>query len=189
MRIAVWLLCVLALSGCSTTTLEPPKYYVLSVAPSTLIDREEDSIQVTLDNIKLAGYLQSSNMVLQVSDHELFFSSNHLWAESLKVGIEKTLAQHVSLTSTGETSPIYLDIVIDYFHTIDQDSVILAGSFALREASKPVKRQSFSLSEPLSRSGYHYSVSVMSDLVDQLGRDISQQVEEYKSSDISATDI
>ena len=189
MKIVIGLLSALLLSGCATTTLELPKYYVLSGAPSTSAVQDELSTQVTLDNIALADYLRTSNMVLQVSDHELFFSTNHLWAEPLKVGIEKALSRHVSLTTVGETSPIHLDLVIDYFHVIDQDSVILAGNFALKEDGKPLKKQRFSLSEPLNRSGYHYSVSVMSELVDRLGSDISKQIEEYKSASIGESTV
>lgn len=181
MRVLVWLLGALWLSGCSTTTLEPPKYYVLSGAPTAALPSAEATRLVTLDSIVLADYLESSNIVLQVSDHELFFSTNHLWAEPLKVGIEKALSKQVALTSVTESAAVHLDVVVDYFHIIDQDSVILAGSYTLQEAGKPLSMQRFSLSEPLQNSGYHYAVSVMSTLVGRLGQTISQQVSDYKS--------
>lgn len=181
MKLMMLLLCAITLAGCTTATLEPPKYYVLSGVPSELqsIDQAQ---QVKLGKVAVADYLKSSNIVLQISDHELFFSTNHLWAEPLQVGIEKALANQLGFVAMTTTETLTVDLVIDYFHIIDQDSVILAGSFALKESGEVVDWQSFSLSEPLQNSGYHYAVSVMSELVSRLAEDIREQAKGHQSA-------
>ncbi|MBM6551578.1 PqiC family protein [Marinomonas ostreistagni] len=181
MKIFAAVLCMVLLSACATSTLEPPKYYVLNGAPKAT----ESTQQVTpieLSSITLAEYLQSSNMVLQVSEHELFFSTNHLWAEPLQVGIEKALANQLWLVQDASQAALELELNVDYFHIIDQDSVILAGHYSVEGQDGTLTQQRFSLQQPLNESGYPYAVSVMSELVERLGKEILQQVQISQSA-------
>ena len=89
MRILLLLMSLVVLAGCSSQTLQPPKYYVLSGTPTsfTKLADVDSKTNIAVHSVTLSDYLQSSNIVLQISDHELFFSANHLCAETLQSGI------------------------------------------------------------------------------------------------------
>lgn len=176
MRAILILVGSLLLTACSSATLQPPKYYVLSGQPASVSQLSVDDSDIEVKSVILAEYLKSSNMVLQVSEHELFFSTNNLWAEPLQVGIEKTLNNYLATPAQHSKNVLSLVVQIDYFHTIDQDSVILAGRYWLENsAGDRVLTMPFSLSEPLNGSGYSYAVARMSGLLKLLAEDVQQK--------------
>lgn len=178
MKAILVLVTALLLTACSSSTLQPPKYYVLTGQPLALSEPSElvNTPAIKVQSVILAEYLKSSNMVLQVSEHELFFSTNNLWAEPLQVGIEKTLNNYLPIPSQSTTEVLSLSVEIDYFHTIDQNSVILAGRYWLENsAGEKVIVAPFSLSEALKGSGYNYAVARMSDLLKLLAEDVRQK--------------
>ena len=174
------LICLGLMVGCSSSTLQPPKYYVLNGTPTYVMpaEAEQSHALINIRSVVLSDYLKSSNIVLQVSDHELFFSSNNLWAEPLQVGITKVLESDLPRVVEAEKS-YQLDLQIDYFHIIDQDAVILAGSYTLEESrSGRLSKQRFVLRESLDDSGYEYAVSKMSSVLRKLSVDIASRAEE-----------
>lgn len=178
MRVILLLISLIVLAGCSSQTLQPPKYYVLSGTPAVLIPQQEKHPLIEVQSIALSDYLQSSNIVLQISDHELFFSANHLWAEPLQVGIEKVLVNRLASSQELSDEPaLQLDVKIDYFHIVDRDAVILSGSYVIaNSAGETLLRQRFDLREPLNNSGYEYAVSVMSSILGTLSQKITENV-------------
>lgn len=185
MRVLLLLLISLVmLAGCSSQTLQPPKYYVLSGTPAQLIPNKALHPAIEVRSIALSDYLQSSNIVLQVSDHELFFSANHLWAEPLQVGIEKVLVNRLSITQALSDEPaLLLDVNIDYFHIVDRDAVILSGSYVVEnQAGDKLVRERFALRQALNNSGYEYAVSVMSSVLGILSQEIATKVTAQHSS-------
>lgn len=184
MKVILLLISFLMLAGCSSQTLQPPKYYVLSGSPGQLTPHKTLHSVIEVHSIVLSDYLQSSNIVLQVSDHELFFSANHLWAEPLQVGIEKVLLNRFSNTQDLTTNEaLQLDLNIDYFHIVDRDAVILSGSYSVENrAGDTWVRERFALREPLNDSGYEYAVSVMSSILGALSQEIAEKVAAHDSS-------
>lgn len=186
MRVILLLISLVMLAGCSSQTLQPPKYYVLSGTPAQLIPHKALHPAIEVRSIALSNYLQSSNIVLQVSDHELFFSANHLWAEPLQVGIEKVLINRLSSTQELSDAPaLLLDLKIDYFHIVDRDAVILSGSYVVEnQAGDKLVSERFALREALNHSGYEYAVSVMSSVLGALSQEIATKVAALQRSEL-----
>ncbi|SBS32418.1 hypothetical protein MAQ5080_02258 [Marinomonas aquimarina] len=184
MRVILLLVTMMLVVGCSSPTLQPPKYYVLSGTPMQLIPHKVQHPAVEVRSVALSDYLQSANIVLQVSDHELFFSANHLWAEPLQVGIEKVLSNRLSQTqSLSDVPALLLDVNIDYFHIVDRDAVILSGNYVVEsQTGANLVRERFTLREPLNHSGYEYAVSVMSSILGALSQEIAAKVTAQQSS-------
>jgi len=177
MKTLLLLISIVALAGCSSPTLQPPKYYVLSGMPNFSASEVVHQIPIEVRSVVLSDYLQSSNIVLQISDHELFFSANHLWAEPLQIGIEKLLANHLSSSSDLQMTPLKLDVQVDYFHIVDLDAVILSGRYGVDgEDGESLITERFSLRQPLKNSGYEYAVSVMSSILKELSIQIEESV-------------
>ena len=179
------LVLLLFLSACTATSVDQPRYFVLSAEPAA---HEESSSPATgsgprllLQNVQLADYLQSANLILQVSEHEFHFSPTHLWAEPLAVGIGRALSSAepgISLAAPGKISSNYdalLKLHVDYFHIVDGEAVILAGSFTLEDPTqlKTSLTRRFDLRKPLLDSGYPYAVNAMSTLIRELARSIA----------------
>ncbi|MBJ7550834.1 PqiC family protein [Marinomonas ostreistagni] len=177
MRVLLVLIGIAILAGCSSQTLQPPKYYVLNGAPAHLSASALNQVPLTVRSVILSEYLQSSNIVLQVSDHELFFSANNLWAEPLQVGIKKALENNLSAAGNLQDASFQLDLNVDYFHIIDQDSVILSGDFSVfDEQGRVTLKDHFALRHPLNNSGYEYAVSIMSATLKSLSEKIAASI-------------
>lgn len=192
----------LAVAACSSQSATKANYYLLNEANSQALGEPKESgldnslvHYISIDKIRLSGFLSQPNIAMQMKDHQLYFSNSHLWAERLDSGIFKSLLndlnqQSSSLHFVSHGSPeisktsAKLIVEVEHFIATVNSEVILKGKFWLvQEAandnsiSKNIK-QSFSYSLTLEKDGYPHSVSKMRELLTLLSDDISTLCEE-----------
>jgi uncharacterized lipoprotein YmbA len=100
MTMRSWLAVVLlaGASGCSLLTPEPDpsRFFVLTAmnaAPAP--PREHGDLIVGVGPINIPGYLDRNEIATRVSSDELHYSPVERWAEPLRGGIERTIAENL----------------------------------------------------------------------------------------------
>lgn len=175
------------LSGCSTQLAQKVSYYLLNSATSNnQMKVTKNTAQViALKEVRLADYLKQTNLVMQLDNHQLYYSKQHFWAESLQTGIQKAILTDLNSQSTGISfidalSPAAkkpkatINIAIEHFVTTQDSSVILIGQYWL-DADQPNdihQLQHFHYTTELREDGYPHSVKKLRGLLKRLSGDI-----------------
>lgn len=192
----------LAVAACSSQSATKASYYLLNEANSQALGEPKESgldnssvHYISIDKIRLSGFLSQPNIAMQMKDHQLYFSNSHLWAERLDSGIFKSLLNDLNQQSSSlhfvsygspEISKTSAKLIVEVEHFIAtvNSEVILKGKFWLVEEaandksiSKNIK-QNFNYSLMLEKDGYPHSVSKMRELLTLLSDDISTLCEE-----------
>ena len=188
MRI-VWFCVLLGSTACASHSAKLPKYYVLSAKPSSMAEAATNVIEngpskAFIRTVTVPDYIDRSNIVLQLTENELYYSTGNLWAEPLPDGVARALSSNsnrlISVSSGVSAGLPQVDIVIDYFHIVDGHSVILSGGVTITSPSQEqqVIQLDYAFEEPLLESGYANGVRQMSVLVDKLAQLVSTAVAE-----------
>jgi uncharacterized lipoprotein YmbA len=190
--ITIYLL-TLSLFSCSTTPAEI-KLYSLSLPSATSHDIENsktlksDTPILMVDPVKLADYLNSRNLIIQINRHQIYNASHHLWAEDLDKAIANTLLHKLkplenrfhlidSSNRLKESAKYRLLLEFDAFHATDQSQVIASGKYWLTgNTQKLVLENSFSYTLNLEQDGYSHSVEKLNRTIDLLATDIIQNI-------------
>ncbi|NOR69539.1 MAG: hypothetical protein GQ532_07565 [Methylomarinum sp.] len=185
---------VLGLSACASNT-QSIKYYSLGLNG---IQDSNDAIQanqvrVVVAPIQLAKFLNQNNMVMQIGEHEIYKANFHRWAEPLDQSISKLLVQKLNNKKSNayqfvksneymtENSSLHLSLEIDQFHSTDNAQVILSGHYWLHNKEKSfASMKHFSISEQLTRDGYHHSVEKLKGLLGQLANQIVDSIRQHR---------
>jgi len=88
---------IMMLVGCSSVSTTS-HYYLLNKPPTgqevALISKSESSKKakaLSTVKVQLASYLNQPYIVMQLGSHKIHYSTFHLWAEPLLVGVKKSL--------------------------------------------------------------------------------------------------
>lgn len=184
-------LAIILLSGCGTSPVQQVNYYLLSGANTDVNPMIEmkDKERVYIQDVRLAEYLTQSNLSLQLNSHQIHYSRQHAWAESLENGIEKALLHDLNKGSerfyfVGASEPDFDDvsrkivIQFDHFIATDQSTVIASGTYWFRKnAEGPNYNQKrFNLNSKLTEDGYPHSVKKLRELLQKLSKLIEQDL-------------
>ena len=173
----LWL--IFLLSAC-TSTSKPVEYYVLESGFTTRYENNDSNPAketIRLQELHLARYLAQSSLTLLRSDHSVYYTNHHIWAEPLQYGLKRALAMDFFQAGStlllegdpsGATSDFELRLQIDNFSATDDSRVLLGGKFWLLKNEKPLASREFQLSDTLTVDGYAHSVSKQRELVAQL---------------------
>lgn len=180
------------LASCSTSKVKQVNYYLLNntsnVNQSVAVNQQ--SIKVVVQQIRLAEYLTQSNLAMQVNNHQLHYSRQHAWAESLDSAIAKTLltdlnGQPSDLVFLNKDDPLAheyqyeLVLQIDHLIATDKSTVITSGTYwllSMDENKVTNHKKRFSLEKRLTESGYLHSVSQLRMLLGELSGQIYNDI-------------
>ncbi|GAB2798182.1 hypothetical protein GCM10027040_26020 [Halomonas shantousis] len=144
---------------------------------------------LVLEPIRIADYLDSDGIVMQLSDIEIHQASNHLWAENLSRQLERSLRHHLSLAlpnvrvlrdsrgaDAGEALSVRLDV--EEFQGRHDGMAVVSGQWQLRDAEGQLRSvQRFHVERPLDADGYPALVRTLGrawqTVVEQLAADIA----------------
>lgn len=193
-----WGMIVLLLGGCSSNSGTQLNHYFLQppgqAAPALPATEVRGPI-VVLQKLRLANYLQQPSLVLQLKQHELYYSMQDLWAEPLQQGFSKALLmelnqgtgtrRYVSYQSPGnDDHSLSLAVQLDHFLATDESQVVASGEFWLLQGAQDsvLYQQRFHYRLGLRQDGYHHAVSQLRQLVSQLAADIDAAAVKVKST-------
>ncbi len=174
-----------------TSPAQKINYYLLhTVSVDTVKKVNPQSPRIILSKIQLADYLRPDSLVLQLGEHELFYSPKDIWAETLQTSISKALLfdlnqqsndyQYLNHTSANQGSASYeLILQIDHFLATDKSQVVAAGKYWLlnRETGEQILFEPFYLQQVLNKDGYPHAVEQLRTLVLALSHEISRGID------------
>lgn len=154
------------LTGCAGTGTETSRY-TLPVSQFAVEEvYENNAVDVlVVEPIRMASYLNSEGIVMQLSDIEVLQARNHLWAESLGRQLERSLRQQLSaalpntrvLTEARAAGdePLRLRIDLDQFQGRYDGRAVVSGQWQVRNGQGEILSQdSFSVERVLESDGY-----------------------------------
>ncbi|HEY0907147.1 MAG TPA: PqiC family protein [Methylophilus sp.] len=145
--------------------------------------RQPSARLLVLAPVKLADYLDSDRIVLQLDEVTLRPTRDHLWADSLSQQLDRALHDRLSqrlpgfqvtrLSAKNLSAPI-LRIRIDQFQGHTQGYAVLSGEWQLdpQQAGRP-----FRFNTPLTENGYPALVRALGHTLDQLADSIAQSLQ------------
>ncbi|MEP1449240.1 MAG: ABC-type transport auxiliary lipoprotein family protein [Paraglaciecola sp.] len=186
-------LCLLLL-GCTSEPLNV-RYYLLHTPLNTVNPLSDKTKPVAvLQPLKIADYLRQSSLVLQVDDHELHFSRQDVWAETLQSAFYNALLQ--DLNSTGQrnyltssapeatVATMAIQVQLDHFHATDTSKVVSSGRYWLTANHANVSSNkmlatsahSFYFESELTQDGYSHGVKQLRKLIGKLANQIEKDI-------------
>jgi uncharacterized lipoprotein YmbA len=179
----------LAAAGCASTNPSIEYYLLNSEAIETNnIDSNAAAKLLLVEPVVLTDFLNQKYLVMQKSN-TLYIAQTHQWAEPPRHSITAAISQSLradlpqwrvsqSRYNPGEKSSHRLLVVVDKFHSTDQSTVVLQGSYQLRDIDgKLLTEQYFALSQDLVEDGFAQSVNQLRDLISELAQDIASKLE------------
>jgi uncharacterized lipoprotein YmbA len=202
MKIVTICLCMALLSSCTSKPLSV-RYYLLHTPMNNVSDTITETKTAkakpvaVLKLVNVADYLRQSSLVMQVNQHELYYSRQDVWAEKLQSSFYKALLQDLNVSSpqnyVASSSPSakhasnVVTIKLEHFHTTDSSTVVSSGQYWLSvndpQTSQNSKNQhidisshSFFFETPLKQDGYAHAVEQLRATVVSLSRQIEKDI-------------
>jgi len=186
-KTTVLLLTSLLLGACSNAPVTMQHYVLDQQLNAYQSPNHNAGTQVTLTRIKLARYLQQSQLAILQQNNQLYFASQHVWAEELNHGISRALRNDINqqqdmyLFAENEPghqqSQYQLEIQIDHLVATDKAKVILAGKLWLLAQQQLKTSSPFYFELDLTEDGFSHSVTQQRQLLRQLAQQIKRLVE------------
>jgi uncharacterized lipoprotein YmbA len=138
--------------------------------------------------VSIPAYLDRSSIVVRTGEGEVELSGEHRWAEPLRDGISRTLAENLSAmipTDAVAVFPWRTPWTVDYRVTVDilrfdgapGRSVVLHARWRLLDAAgKELLLRAAVLQESIADSTYAALVAAESRLLASLSRDIAAEI-------------
>jgi uncharacterized lipoprotein YmbA len=153
---------------------------------------------VGIGPIKLADYLDQSNLVTRKGDNRLVQAEYDQWAGSLKDNVTNVLAENIGLLLPTERIYIYpwrRSVTIDYQIVLDvvrcdgqlgEEALLVARWSLLRgQESKLLATSRSSIREPLNGSDYAALVTAQSRAVGKLSQEIVEAIQAASQGKLS----
>lgn len=193
MKILAICLCMLLIS-CTSNPLSV-RYYLLHTPEgnlSTTTDSEKPI--VVLHSLNVADYLRQTSLIMQIDQHELYYSRENVWAENLQSSFYKALLQDLNATgqrnyvtsSAPEAMEATTSIKIDlsHFHATDNSTVISSGRYWLtgnehqliENKKHALSSHTFFFESELKQDGYAQAVRQLRTLVTSLSKQIEKDI-------------
>lgn len=166
LALLVMLSAILLLAGCASGGSAMARY-TLPLDPLPAAQRYPDNPlhTVVLEPVRLAGYLNSEGIVMQLSDIEVQQARNHLWAESLQRQLERSLQQQLSVgladarvvrdPSPDAQSVVRVQVEVEAFQGRYDGQALVRGEWQIRDRSGQLLAwQPFNIERALASDGY-----------------------------------
>lgn len=162
------------LGGCQSRPAAEVRYYFLQPA-----ERGDVGVGgVTIEAVRLPAYLQTSNIMLGVSDAELRPAQYHRWSEPLEDGIRRVLDAEIRsrlMERVGTPAALGIDLEIATFHGDQGGTVRLRGLWKVEGG----EAKAFRIEARLDGDGYaelaRAHVAALETLAKQVVEEISKQ--------------
>lgn len=181
---------VLVLIGCSRSPV--PRFYALSATTDQFAFTRSSSGQdavVGLGPVRLADYLDQSQIVTRTSENQLARSDSDRWGGPLRDNISNVLADNIGAllpTQQVHLFPWRQAVPIDYQVTVDVvrldgrlgDGATLDSRWSLFQGPerKLVKTNRSTISEPVTGGAYADLVAAQSRALGRLSQEIVQAI-------------
>ena len=179
-------LVVLVLQACTSSAPTPDTYYyVLDPSPKTATEKKT-TVAYRVLPVELPNYMNQSNLVLKLSDHQIKISNYHYWANDLRKSVQRVVINELNqlnsqagFAESCSNCSYTIIISIDHFYPSESGTVVLAGSYNINTDFFGVTTRSypFSFSSTLDKGGYDESVSAMRGLLDKLSVQINRSLQ------------
>ena len=170
-----------------------PRYYALSSMPEgqQISKRTSPAHQavIGIGPVKLADYLDESQIVTRTSDHQLVKAEYDRWAGSLSDNLTNVLADNIGFlvpTTSILLYPWRTDLPIDYQVLVDVircdarlgEAVWLEARWSVLQGpdKKLLKMQRASIQEPVTGADYAALVAAQSRALAQLSQEIAEAI-------------
>ena len=199
MKIVTICLCIALLSSCTSKPLSV-RYYLLhtpenKVSNTTLETKHIKTKPIAvLQSLDVADYLRQSSLVMQVDQHELYYSRQDVWAEKLQSSFYKALLQDLNATGqrnfVASSSPnathaaAAITIKLEHFHATDSSTVVSSGRYWLsvnnpqtaKNNDLATSSHTFFFESQLKQDGYAHAVEQLRTLVVDLSKQIEKDI-------------
>jgi len=176
----------LAVGGCLSVSPLPRSYVLSATAPAS--SASHASVAVGVGPVRIPAYLDHSSILVRTGDGEVELSGEHRWAEPLRDGISRTLAENLSAmipTDAVAVFPWRTPWTVDYRVTVDilrfdgapGKFVVLDARWRLLDgAGKELLLRAAVRQESVADSTYAALVAAESRLLASLSRDIAAEI-------------
>ncbi len=185
------------LGGC--TRSQTPRFYALSpMQPDEVISTPKSSVQkvvIGIGPVKLADYLDQSNLVTRTSGNQVVKAEYDRWAGSFKDDLINVLAENIGSLVPG--SEIYLypwrgSVPVGYQVALEVvrcdgrlgDAAVLVARWSIfgGPEKKLLKMGRSSISEPVTGTNYAALVAAQSRAVGKLSQEIAEAIKQVGKS-------
>jgi uncharacterized lipoprotein YmbA len=184
---------VIFLGGCLSRS-QTPRFYSLSpMQPDQVISKRKSPAHnavIGIGPVKLADYLDQSNLVTRTSDNQLVKAEYDRWAGSIKDDLMNVLAENIGVLL--RTDRIYLypwrtSVPLDYQVVVDivrfdgrlGDAAWLSARWSILGGpeKKLLKMNQSSISEPVTGADYAALVAAQSRALAKLSQEIAEAIQ------------
>jgi uncharacterized lipoprotein YmbA len=165
-----------------------PHAYVLAPAGPSGLPAAGRGPAVGVGPVMIPGYLDRTAIVVRAAGDEVRLSEDHRWAESLKDGVARVVAENLAAMIPTDAIVVYpwkTLWVVQYRVTLEimrfdgplGGALVLNARWRLLDgAGKELVLRAVSLSEPASDATYGALVSAQSRLLARLSQDIAAEI-------------
>ena len=189
-KLTVFMLLSASLFSCSSSAPLTINHYILDTdinaytAPKPTDQNPEVSAKpprVVLKQIRLAKYLQQSQLAILQTNQQIYYSQQNIWSESLEHAIARALVNDVNQNNNSYTlltnnephagkSDYQLTLQLDHFVATDKSEVILAGKYWLTQQGNLVQNAPFYFERTLTEDGFSHAVKQQRSLLKALAK-------------------
>lgn len=186
---------LIGLAGCASNDPAPSRYTLPTGVPTpekaTVIAGAEAKHQLRIAPPRLARFLDSDGIVLQLDDITLNEANHHLWAEplgpQLARGLQARLAKRLPDTrvvddrtpTDGQSMTLQVDI--DRFNGRYDGQAIASGQWQLRNAQEGLlAMSSFTIERTLESDGYAPLVRALGRSLDELADQVADAIRQLR---------
>ena len=170
------IVCLISIfSGCASTPIIVNYYTLNSIEtinkPNRPIVAREQTPTVLVSPVKLADFLATGALVMQLKSHQIQLSNQHRWADNLSDAITRSLLANLTKTVSDyhfeknelhwkDNAQASIHINLEQFTVLADHTVLTSGSFwLLNKHNKLMTKHSFEIVKSLTKDGYNHAVA------------------------------
>ncbi|WP_048695245.1 membrane integrity-associated transporter subunit PqiC [Catenovulum maritimum] len=160
---------IFLLSACASQIQPSVNYYVLP-KPKLAHLSPLSGMSVT---VSVADYLKSKKILVVKAPHQLIYSTQHQWAESISIGVERYLTRQIDAKGQlpaicNDKKACRLEIHLEQFNGSISGNAYLSGSISLMLDNKLNNSQFFYFEGQQTEVGYSALIEQLVLLLNQL---------------------
>jgi len=195
--IQLLVLCLVSIfSSCASTPIIVNYYTLNNIDANNKLNKRivsnEQVPTILISPVKLADFLSTGALVMQLRSHQIQLSNQHRWADNLSDAITRRLLANLSKTVPSfhfeknelhwkGNAQLSINISFDQFTVLADRTVLTSGTFWLLDKhNKLMTKQSFNIIKPLTKDGYNHAVGQLESSLITLAEKIESSFELIK---------